>query len=125
MPTLSDRGRDALRRRQKLAAGASVTYTRCADASAVALTAVPGQAVAFGTELPGRVQVAERDYQIAVADLMVAGAEVKPQIGDRIAETINGAACVFEVAPPDTGEPAVRYASQWRVFYRVHTKRVA
>jgi hypothetical protein len=122
--TLSDRGRDALVRRQKQAAGVAVTYARKADASTVQLTAVPGQAVARSGELPGRVEIAERDYQIAVTDLMVGGAEVKPQLGDRITETINGTACVFEVMQPETGEPGARYGSQWRAFYRVHCKRV-
>lgn len=124
MGTLSDRGMAALARRQKLAAGVSVTYTRAADGSTVALTAVPGLVTARSGELPGRVEIAERDYQIAVADLVLGGVPFAPRIGDRIAETINGAECVFEVMQPDTGENAARYGSQTRVFYRVHTKKV-
>lgn len=125
MSTLSERGRDALTRAQKVAAGASVTYTRKADASAVTLTAIEAETTVHSGELPGRVQVGERDYILAVADLMVAGAEVKPQIGDRIAQTLNGSACVFEVMDPWPGEACWRYSSQWRSRYRVHTKKVS
>lgn len=124
MGTLSDRGRDALVRRQKQAAGVSVTYTRAADGSALALVAVPGLAAVNSSELPGRVEIAQRDYQVAVADLMAGGVEVPPAVGDRITETINGTACVFELMQPENGEPAWRYGSQWRGFYRLHMKRV-
>lgn len=119
MGTLSERGRDALVRRQKRAAGVSVTYAPLSGGS-VTLTAVPG-AIAFRSETDGgaRVEVGDRDYLIDVADLAAV-----PQIGDRITETINGTACVFEVQTPDTGEPAWRYSSSWRAFYRIHTKRV-
>lgn len=127
MSSLSDRGRDALVRRQKLAAGVAVTYTRASDASTVALTVVPGLTTFVSQELPGRVEIGNRDYQIAVADLMAGGVEAPPAIGDRITETLNGVACVFEVMNPDpsaSSEQAVRYASQWRAMYRVHTQKV-
>jgi hypothetical protein len=32
-----------------------------------------------------------------------------PAVGDRITETINGAAKTFEVQTPENGEPAWRY----------------
>lgn len=118
MSTLSDRAAAALVRRQKAAWGVSVTYTR--SATTLTLTVVPGQAVAISQELPGRIEIAERDYLVAVADLTLG----EPAIGDRITETIGGVPCVFEVMQPKTGEPAWRYSSQWRVLYRLHCKRV-
>lgn len=120
MGTLSDRGRDALVRRQKQAAGVTVTYTRKATGQALALTAVPGITTAVSSELPGRVEIAQRDYLIAVADLTGG----PPEIGDRITETINGAAVTFEVMTPESEEPAWRYSSQWRAMYRAHCQRV-
>lgn len=126
MANLSERGKDALVRNLNVAAGVSVTLTRKAGGAPVPLTVVPGQTVALSQMLPGRVEITERDYQVTVADLMVAGVERPPLLGDRFAETINGVLCVFEVANPKaTGEPAVRYGSSWRAIYRVHTKRVS
>jgi len=122
--TLSERGRDALVARQKAAAGVSVTFTRKADGTTQTLTVIPGLATAVSTETPGRVEIAERDYLVAVADLMVGGVEYPPLLGDRFTETINGVATTFEVQTPTSGEEAVRYSSQWRSMYRCHCKRV-
>ena len=124
MSTLSERGRDALVARQKAAAGVSVTFTRKADGTTQTLTVIPGLATAVSTETPGRVEIAERDYLVAVADLMVGGVEYPPLLGDRFTETINGVATTFEVQTPTSGEEAVRYSSQWRSMYRCHCKRV-
>jgi len=122
--TLSERGRDALVARQKAAAGVSVTFTRKADGTTQTLTVIPGLATAVSTETPGRVEIAERDYLVAVAELMVGGVEYPPLLGDRFTETINGVATTFEVQTPTSGEEAVRYSSQWRSMYRCHCKRV-
>jgi hypothetical protein len=102
----------------------SVTYTRAAG-PVLTLTAVPGLTTFTSEQLPGRIEIANRDYLVAVADLMVSGVETPPALGDRIAETVNGVTCTFEVMTPDTGEPAWRYSSQWRAMYRVHCKRVS
>ena len=123
MSSLSERGRDALVRRQLAAAGVPVTYTRVTGGT-LALTVIPGQTVYTSQETPGRVEISARDYQVVVADLMTAGVETPPKIGDRITETINGAAKTFELQTPDNGDPAWRYASQWRVLYRGRFKAV-
>ena len=128
MSTLSDRGSAALVRRQKLAAGVPVTYTPLATGTGVALVAVPGQTAYEDANRDGaarRVEIGARDYQIAAADLVAAGIAA-PAIGDRIADTdpATGAGLTFEIQTPANGEPAFRYASQSRVFWRVHTKRV-
>lgn len=125
MATLSERARDALVRRQEQAAGVPATLTRAADGSTLALVVVPGQTTFRSQELPGRVEIAERDYLVAVSRLMAGRVERPPLLGDRITETLNGVATTFEVQTPDTGEEAVRYSSQWRAMYRVHTKRVS
>jgi hypothetical protein len=122
--SLGRRGTAARVRRQKLASGVGVTYTRLSGA-VLTLTAVPALSAFRSETLPGRVEIAERDYMVAVTDLAAAGAEQVPQIGDRIAETIDGTACTFEVMTPTNGEPAWRYDAQDRGFYRIHTQRVA
>lgn len=123
MSSLSSRGRDALTRRQQLAAGVSVTFTRKAGGTQT-LTVIPGLVTSSSTETPGRVEIAERDYLVVVADLMVAGVEYPPLVGDRFTETLNGVATTFEIENPSVNEKAVRYSSQWRAMYRCHCKRV-
>jgi hypothetical protein len=100
-----------------------VTYTRVSG-PVLTLTAIPGLTTFTSEETPGRVEISARDYLVAVADLMVAGVETVPAMGDRITETINGVAKVFEIQTPKGGEPAWRYSSQSRVLYRLHMKKV-
>lgn len=121
MPTLAERGAAALIRRAKQTNGVAVTYTR--GATAVPLTAVRGLTTATSQELPGRVEVSDRDYLLAVADLVAAGL-FPPAIGDRVAEAINGAAKTFEAMTPETGEPVWRYCNELRGAVRLHTKAV-
>ena len=106
-------------------AGSSLSYTRAGGAT-VALTCRAGRSqFSADDRAPKRVEWAERDYLIEVADFAAAfGSSVKPSNGDRIAETINGVACVFEVKPP-SGETGWRFSDNTRTVYRVHTKRVS
>ena len=123
MATRSDLARDALVARRKATDGVSVTYTR--GTTSAVLTAIPGATVYSSIADGGaRVEIGQRDYLIAVADLVLGGVVTAPAIGDRIQETVNGQALVFECQTPDNGEPAFRYGSQWRGWYRLHTKRV-
>lgn len=124
MSTLSSRGMDALLSRQQTAAGVSVTYTRASGGTPLTPTVIPGQTVYTASDVPGRVEISARDYLVAVADLMVAGVESPPAVGDRIAETINGTLKTFEVQDPDNGEPCWRYGTQSRKWYRLHMKAV-
>lgn len=107
----------------KQSAGRTVTYTR--GAQSVQLTAWVGNTLfARQTDEPGASVVwGERDYLFAVADLVLGGVAAVPMKGDRITETIDGAALTFELMTP-TGEPVWRYADQTRQVARVHTKRV-
>lgn len=49
-----------------------------------------------------RIEREWRDYEFAVADYIVNGKVVDPQVGDTIHETINGVACRFKVTPTNT-----------------------
>jgi hypothetical protein len=98
-----------------------VTYTRGAASAPVA--AVVGGVDAFA-RLPDpstRVDFTQRDYLVRAADLAAAGFAGDPGDGDRLAETINGAAVVFQVAPRDDG-PAWRWSDPERTTYRIHTR---
>jgi hypothetical protein len=121
--TLFDKMRTWLPDMEQRAAGVTggVTYTR----GATVLTEVPavvGRTVFASNQMGGaRVEFGDRDYLIAAADLTLG----EPALGDRITETIDGAAVVFEIVTPDTGEPAYRWSDgETRVTWRVHTKRV-
>jgi hypothetical protein len=117
--TLSERGRDALVRRQKAAAGVSVTITRGAET--ITVTAIPGATVYDSLVNGGpRTEISTRDYLVAVEDYVFGGAATTPAIGDRFAETVNGAVLVTECQNPKNGEQAWRYSSQWRALYRIH-----
>jgi len=113
-------GQAALIARQQAAAGAPLTYAR--GAQTLAVTGWAGRQV-YSSQLEGgrRLEYGERDYLVAVADLVALG---DPAIGDRITETINGAAVVFEVATPTNGEPHARYSDQTRLLWRIHVKQV-
>ncbi len=64
----------------------------------------------------------DRDYLIPVADLALSGTAFEPARGDRITETVNGAALVFEIVTP-AGEPEWRHSDQTKTVFRVHTKQ--
>lgn len=117
---LLDRGPAMLNRALGVAAGASVTYTR--GATSLPLTAEVGRTVFRSAAAAGgvRLEWGDRDYVIPAAALTLG----EPAEGDRVAETVNGVACVFEVQRPDTGEPAWRFSDPTRTAYRLHVKQV-
>jgi len=65
-----------------------------------------------------------RDYLIRAEDLVIAGAQVLPQAGDRILETQTPVVYIHEVMAPG-GEPPWRYSDPYRRTLRIHTKHIA
>jgi hypothetical protein len=122
---LLHRGQAMLNRSLGTAGGVSVTYTR--GATTVTILDTDGAAwvgrTAFASTQQGaaRVEWGDRDYLILASALAALG---EPQVGDRVAETVEGVELVFEVKTPRTGEPAWRYSDPTRTVYRVHAKRV-
>lgn len=119
---LLDRGMAMLNRRLGQAAGTAVTYTRGATVVPLDDALVGRTAFVSNQQNAARVEWGDRDYLIPVASLVALG---EPADGDRIGETVNGTALVFEVMTPSTGEPAWRYSDATRTVFRVHTKQVA
>ena len=118
---LLDRGAAFLNRMDKIAAGVTITYIR--GAARHTITAVPGNTrFAQSAPEPGGATLihGERDYLIDVADLPFA----EPLETDRIIETIGGIECVFDVARPSTGEPAVRHSDDGKTKWRIHVTQV-
>lgn len=124
MPTGFEAAQAALIRRMKSKAGRPVTYTRGAETAT--LTAWQGNTLySVATKEPGaNVVRGERDYLFATADLVIGGATVLPQKGDRITDTEpDGTPVTFELQTP-TKEPVWRFSDQTRMVVRVHCKRV-
>lgn len=106
-------------------AGVAVTYTRGAETLSFAASdeSITVGDARFQESTEGGAKIAHGDrIYLIVADAIADFGE--PQEGDRIAETVGGEDCVFEVAPPGTGEPAARWSDVTRTCWRVHCKRV-
>ncbi len=106
-------------------AGVTVTYTRFADGATIAPDIWVGRS-GVGAD-PGQLryhQWGHRDYVLTASTLTVSGSVVEPGIGDRIAETINGVAHIFEVQSDEAGDHW-RWSDPARTMYRLHVKRVS
>jgi hypothetical protein len=108
----------------------AVTYSRTVNGSvrSASLTGWVGNTLFAGlTEQNVSVQWGELDMMIVAADLILAPTTglTTPHNGDRLAFSHAGVSMVFEIASPDTGEPAWRPEGQYRTRYRCHLKRVS
>ncbi len=102
--TLMSRGIQFLNSNLPTAAGITVTYRRGADAIED-LAAVVGrtefsEGETENTTITSRV----RDYLILIADLLIDGDPIKPQIGDTIEEESGDTTYTFTVMALDNGE---------------------
>ncbi len=126
MTTLLDRGIAAHARRMIRGAGRQIVYQRTTDGvlAAVNLTAWPGTAT-FTRENPDNVTTIQGDrcYLFPAADLYIGGANVLPEKGDRIIETVDGEDLTFEVML-DKGKAIWEFNDHTRQILRVWTKRV-
>lgn len=122
--TLHARGQRLLNRVTGTTArtGVSVTYTR--GGVSAPLVATPARLTPDATTQPtpgARVEDRERDYFLVYADLVAAGFG-EPQAGDRVSETLNGAAAVFEIHRPQS-KPGWEWADAQRTRVLIHTRR--
>lgn len=127
MTTLLDRGIQAHARRMKTGAGRCIVYQRQIGGilCAVNMIAWPGESKFERTneEQLVTVIVADRCYLFPTADLFLNGANVLPEKGDRIVETIDGQLFTFEVMF-DQNRPVWEFNDLTRQILRVWTKRV-
>ena len=100
----------------------TVTYSRGEDS--VEVLATVGRTEFEQADEYGLVHRLEsRDFLITVADLVLSGAAIMPQSGDRILEVQSGAVVTYEVLA--TGPlPPFSYSDAQRITYRIHTKQV-
>ena len=125
---LLSRGQAMITRTMQDMEPVAVTYTRVTggETFSVELTGWLGRTLFAGLiEQEVSVQWGELDVLFAAADLILDAATTTPTAGDRLAFTVNGTAMNWEVASPDTGEPAWRWSDHYRTRLRAHLKRVA
>jgi hypothetical protein len=99
-----------------------VTYQRAAES--VTLNATVGRSVFQVVTADGLVeQVERRDYLVRASDLVLGGAMVLPEVGDRIRETIGTRVEVYEVMGAGQ-EKHFRKSDPDGLTLRIHTAHV-
>lgn len=125
MADLIQTGMDWLGDQLRANVAQTVTYSR--GPRSVSLSATLGStAFRIGDPLGGtRIERTDRDFLIAVADLILGGLTVLPERGDEVRVTrADGATVdVYEVLAPG-GEPVFRWSDSHRTTIRIHTKHV-
>lgn len=121
-PSPEQRAFDASRRVHKQLRGRTITIKRGSNLTLNVVVTLgftgeqnfEGEAgFAFGTEF--------RQYLIDVADYVVDGEVVEPEMHDEFIEVINGKTVIFEVLQ-DGGATEADHDDTNRTFWRVHTK---
>lgn len=115
-------GQRWLRDRQRQYVARTVTYRR--GGLSVVLQATAGrtefeQATDYGIAM----QSESRDFIVNAADLVLNGARIEPEVGDRIEETIDAVTHVYEVMSLG-GEQCFRSVDADYYALRIHTKRI-
>jgi hypothetical protein len=104
-------------------AASTVTYVR--GSQSVDLLATVGKTTFELDDGYGvLVRHESRDFLVLAADLVLGGATVIPDRGDRIRETQGDTTFVYEVSAPGK-EPCWRYSDAFRKTLRIHTKQIA
>lgn len=117
------KGAEWLNRKLKQHAGETLVYSR--GAHSVEITAPKGKTLLSITDGLGgtRIEWTDADFLIMASELILNGAQVEPERGDRITHTVDGASTVYEVRAPQ-GEPPWRWSDSFNVTMRVHAKKV-
>lgn len=99
----------------------TVTYSRPATSQSVSLAAVPARVSAVVQTPAGqqRVFTGELDFIVRAEDIVLGGATVAPQRGDRIVMGTE----TFSVEPM-AGEPHYRKSDSYGLRFRIHTRKV-
>jgi hypothetical protein len=122
---LRERGQAALIRRQQKARSTGFACTFRRGEESIDLTGKAWPDFSRGSsKVDGavRIEFSEVDYLIPVADLVLAGKALIPQLGDTISDQFGAFVVTFSIQDPYTDEPAVRYSGVTRSLWRVHCK---
>jgi hypothetical protein len=115
-------GSDWLAGKLKQHASRQVIYQR--GGQQVVVQAVIGRKEFESEGAEGRLYVRSNDFLIQRADLVLGGAAVLPERGDRIIVNFGSGPVTFEVLPDD-GVPPWEYSDEFEKLLRIHTKRVS
>jgi hypothetical protein len=123
MTDLLEQGMAKLRSIDKESRGRAITYAR-SGISAVSMTATLGRSDFMAKDRQGFIiKNHSVDFIVSVSDMTAFG---KPQLGDTITDTTNGATRTFKVmaikAP--TSERHYKELDGYAIGYRIHTKEV-
>jgi len=114
------RAADWLNSQRKAHLATTVTYRR--GGLSVQLSATRGQTVfRLADGYGATVRTVQRDYLVAVADLILDGTITLPLRGDQIIDDTE----VYEVMGPGSNEPDWRFTDPDRSALRIHVKHVA
>ena len=104
------------------ASGETVTYRR--DSTEIEVTAVLGESKSSGVDRNGqRVTYRTRDYLVAVEDMVMSSAAIRPKSGDKIIQTVNGVETQWHVMDGMSGGDCFRYVDDaTRTVFRIHTQ---
>jgi hypothetical protein len=104
----------------------SVTYGRGTDSVVVRAQIGSTTFESMGAGGGGPIaEVVSRDYLIRAADLILAGNVIEPERGDKITEVLpDGTTIVCEVLIHGN-EPAWRWADNYKISLRIHTKETS
>lgn len=108
----------------KNVAGESVVYTR-GPMSSDPITAVSDVQTYEVLDQQGiPISVLSYDFLFTTSDIVIGSDQIEPRSGDRIAATLNGTPCVFEVVPLGN-KPCAEWAEPDGIMLVVHTKKLA
>ena len=123
MADMLERGAAYLEARRDEVMTRAVVYQR--GVARLTIQATVGRTVFEETDANGAyLRTESRDFLVLAADLVVGGAAVRPEAGDRIEEISgDGKTYVYEVLAPGR-EPCWLFADAYRITLRIHTKQV-
>ena len=122
MADLLQQASDWLEEKRTQHASRAISYVR--GAQSVDLPATIGKTTFEVDDGYGvLVRHESRDFLVLAADLVLDGAPVLPQRGDRVRETQGQQVFVYEVTAPGK-EPCWRYSDPYRKTLRIHSKQV-
>ena len=102
-------------------AARKVVYRR--GSSSVTVSSTPSRTLyEYDTADGLRTNLRISDELILVDRLMLDGVRVQPQPGDQIIVGGQESGQVYEVMSPNTTEPCWRFADNYEITYRIHTK---
>jgi len=122
MTDLLQQGSDWLQSMRTQYATQSVVYKRGPDR--VTLNATKGKShIEVEDDYGTRIETEITDFLVTASDLVLNEQTTRPQVGDKIEETIDGVTRIYEVMPI-VAEGHWRWSDSFNKTLRIHTKMI-